>query len=427
MNETNENDQQKTKENLERNIRWKLSIANLLFEIKTDPTTGRSLSIKMFNNDDSNNNDNDDDDNGDDDQNENGKNYLNNEKNVNLSPKNFASSSNYAQLATSLDYENTTGNLGNDTNVLSSMECAQTSSQMSKIMTNSDSGLSSNIESPSITINDKIEFFENKLNNNNNVNYSGSSEKLGKLPDATHRALFKFCARHSDEISLQIGDTLHIIQEFDDQWSEGINLRTGAKGIFPSSLVIDVNYSEFMFEPDIANRINMEKFPSIDFRIYREQFSLNFLGSIEVFKAKGEDVLDESIRRVINGVEPLSRNDLKIPFKCLLDVSDIGIRMYDHNTPTGVDDDNNKTESITNITASKHDYFFSLVQITYCGYQLKNNVYYFAFITRHPSQQTRFACHVFQGMNGFSTRDIAEAVGKAFHRFYNRFVQIAMD
>lgn len=414
MNETNDNEQQKTRKNLERNVRWKLSIANLLFEIKTDPTTGKSLSIKMFNNDDNTVDNN------------NGNSYSNNEKNDdNLRPKNFVSSSNYPQLSTSLDYD--TENLANDTTIIPSMECAPTSSQMSKIMTSSDSGLSSNIESPSITINDKIEFFENKLNNNSVNNYPGTNEKPTKLPDATHRALFKFCARHSDEITLQIGDTLHIIQEFDDQWSEGINLRTGAKGIFPSSLVIDVNYSEFMFEPDIANRINMEKFPAIDFRIYREQFSLNFLGSIEVFKAKGEDVLDESIRRVIIGVEPLSRNDLKIPFKCLLEVSDIGIRMYDNNMPTGADDDDNKTESMTNTTASKHDYFFSLVQITYCGYQLKNNVYYFAFITRHPSQQTRFACHVFQGMNGFSTRDIAEAVGKAFHRFYNRFVQIAMD
>nr|XP_027204195.1 C-Jun-amino-terminal kinase-interacting protein 2-like [Dermatophagoides pteronyssinus] len=441
--------------NLAKSLRWKLTMANMLLEIKTDSSTGKTLSIKMLNDDYV-----DDDDNNKVKENDNNNDYGNNDK------ENIIFSSTEQQHSQQKQTNNLISTISDDHSSLdwshddtmsmmmmlspdkSSLTTEQSSHRQhhSRLTnTSSDSGVSSNIDSPSTTaissFNEKIEFFESKSSMtsndaNDDCDNEGDEQKsqlqqsqsetnlkpVNKLPDATHRALFKFCARHPDEIDLQIGDAIYLYEEFDDQWSDGLNLRTGYRGIFPSSLVIDVNYSEFMFETD-ANPIFHDSNPFIDFRIQRDRFNLDFLGSIEVFKAKGEDVLDESIRRVSIGVQQSTMKSsakfsMNIPFNCLIEVSDIGIRMIDNSS--NITNLTNKSRT----TSNKHDYFFALVQITYCGYQFKNNVYYFAFITRHPSIQTRFACHVFKGVDCSNTRDVAESVGRAFHRFYNRFVQI---
>ncbi|KAL1421746.1 hypothetical protein MTO96_022796, partial [Rhipicephalus appendiculatus] len=47
---------------------------------------------------------------------------------------------------------------------------------------------------------------------------------------------------------------------------------------------------------------------------------------------------------------------------------------------------------------------------------------YFGFITKHPLRE-RFACHVFQAEG--STREVAEAVGRAFRKFYQKFIEMA--
>ncbi|KAH9506489.1 C-Jun-amino-terminal kinase-interacting protein 1 [Dermatophagoides farinae] len=435
-------------ENLAKNLRWKLTMANMLLEIKTDSYTGKTLSIKMLN-DDGGDYVHDDDDK----EEKNGDDCNKDEKNIFFSPQ-----SSITEIMTTEQKPSQTTNLNStifdhsssldwshdDTMSLEMTMLSSTSNDYGSSLTttdqssnqrqhfsrltntSSDSGVSSNIDSPSTipSFNEKIEFFESKssMTSTGNImddcgkNFADNEQKLqseickkpmNELPDATHRALFKFCARHSDEIDLQIGDAIYLYEEFDDQWSDGLNLRTGDRGIFPSSLIIDVNYSEFMFETTDGNQINNQDFPYpfIDFRIQRDRYNLDFLGSIEVFKAKGEDVLDDAIQRVSIGVRQQQQQQqhqstwkssiaLNIPFHCLLEISDIGI-----------------------------------LQITYCGYQFKNNVYYFAFITRHPTIQQRFACHVFKGVDccpSNTTRDVAEAVGRAFHRFYNRFVQITL-
>lgn len=56
----------------------------------------------------------------------------------------------------------------------------------------------------------------------------------------THIALYKFVARHDDEISLDTGDAVHVNKKCEDLWYEGINLRTGQAGIFPSRYVSDI-------------------------------------------------------------------------------------------------------------------------------------------------------------------------------------------
>lgn len=281
----------------------------------------------------------------------------------------------------------------------------------------SDSGVSSNLQSPTVSMN------SDQTDSNDGKEQGGAL----KQPEATHRALYKFCARHADEINLEIGDAIHVFQEYDDQWCEGVNLRTGTRGIFPTSLATDVEYSEFTFESSNLNtslfgqrrQSNDQHLPLVNFRIKRERYLLDFLGSIEVSEPKGEEVLNEAISRVSSSAK-VSPN-LVPPSPCILEISDVGLRMMDDRTQSRPPQ---ASQPVVNERKSRVDYFFSLLQITYCGYLLKGEQYFFAFFTRHPSDKGRFACHVFRAPE--NTRDVAEAVGRAFHRFYNRYVEVSL-
>lgn len=63
---------------------------------------------------------------------------------------------------------------------------------------------------------------------------------LKTRPKQTHIALYKFVARHDDEVSLDIGDAIHVDKKCEDLWYEGINLRTSKAGIFPSRYASDI-------------------------------------------------------------------------------------------------------------------------------------------------------------------------------------------
>lgn len=56
----------------------------------------------------------------------------------------------------------------------------------------------------------------------------------------THMAVYKFIARHEDEISFDLGDAIQVEKKYDDLWFEGMNLKTGKYGVFPSRYVADV-------------------------------------------------------------------------------------------------------------------------------------------------------------------------------------------
>lgn len=60
------------------------------------------------------------------------------------------------------------------------------------------------------------------------------------LHNQTHIAVFKFVARHSDEIDLDAGDPISVSKMHEDLWYEGVNVRTGKTGIFPSRYVSDI-------------------------------------------------------------------------------------------------------------------------------------------------------------------------------------------
>lgn len=47
------------------------------------------------------------------------------------------------------------------------------------------------------------------------------------------RVVYAFSPEASDEIRLNVGDTVDIIQEFDDGWAQGKNMMTNQSGLFP--------------------------------------------------------------------------------------------------------------------------------------------------------------------------------------------------
>lgn len=66
-----------------------------------------------------------------------------------------------------------------------------------------------------------------------------------EMLEATHRGLHKFIPRHADEIEIEIGDPVYVQTEADDLWCEGVNLRTGRQGVFPSAYAVDLEYNDF--------------------------------------------------------------------------------------------------------------------------------------------------------------------------------------
>ncbi|XP_076170079.1 JNK-interacting protein Aplip1 isoform X5 [Ptiloglossa arizonensis] len=209
-----------------------------------------------------------------------------------------------------------------------------------------------------------------------------------ELLEATHRGLHKFVPRHHDEIDLEIGDPIYVQKEADDLWCEGVNLRTGRQGIFPSAYAVDMDYSDF--DPSAP-------------KVKRERYLLGYLGSVETLAHKGTSVVCQAVRRIVGNSQesPVSQS-------CILEVSDQGLRMVDRSKPR-------KSQGPC------HDYFYSLKNVSFCAFHPRDHRY-LGFITKHPTLQ-RFACHVFIGQE--STRPVAEAVGRAFHRFYTKFIETA--
>ncbi|XP_043285669.1 JNK-interacting protein 1 isoform X2 [Venturia canescens] len=210
-----------------------------------------------------------------------------------------------------------------------------------------------------------------------------------ELLEATHRGLHKFVPRHHDEIDLEIGDPIYVQKEADDLWCEGVNLRTGRQGIFPSAYAVDMDYSDF--DPSTP-------------KVKRERYLLGYLGSVETLVHKGTGVVCQAVRRIIGN----SSQDLPPSQSCILEVSDQGLRMVDRSKPP-------KNQGPC------HDYFYSLKNVSFCAFHPHDHRY-LGFITKHPTLQ-RFACHVFIGQD--TTRPVAEAVGRAFHRFYTKFIETA--
>lgn len=202
----------------------------------------------------------------------------------------------------------------------------------------------------------------------------------------THRGMHRFIPRHKDEISIEIGDPIHVAKTDDDLWCEGVNLRTNQRGIFPCMYATDLAFLEEEEEENGCSK-----------------FFLRFLGSVEVNYHKGDEILCQAINKVALSCRAV-KTSLPPPI-CTLEVSQYGIRMYD------------KSKS-GHEHLDTFSHFFALKNITFCGHHPRNERY-FGFITKHPNQY-RYACHVFLGEK--STRSVTDAVGQAFKRFYQEYM-----
>lgn len=131
-----------------------------------------------------------------------------------------------------------------------------------------------------------------------------------EMLEATHRGLHKFVPRHHDELEVEIGDPIYVQKEAEDLWCEGVNLRTGNQGVFPSAYAVDLEYNDF----DPAN-VEMK----------RERYLLGYLGSVETLSHKGTGVVCQAVKKIVGEGEQLSPKGTP----CILEISDQGLRMVD--------------------------------------------------------------------------------------------------
>ncbi|CAN7993266.1 unnamed protein product [Ixodes hexagonus] len=206
-----------------------------------------------------------------------------------------------------------------------------------------------------------------------------------QLHDATHRGLHRFIPRHGDEVAIDIGDPVYVSKEADDAWCEGEH-HTSTSLVACAWLLLNLT------APGQQS--------------HKERYLLDFLGSVEVSCHKGSEVFCQAIRKVAKAIA--SEVGVHGSHPCVLEITDQGLRMVDRGRP-----------SPNHVPT--HDYFFNLKNVTFCGYHPTDHKY-FGFITKHPLRE-RFACHVFRAEA--STREVAEAVGRAFRRFYQKFVETA--
>ncbi|TKS74001.1 C-Jun-amino-terminal kinase-interacting protein 1 [Collichthys lucidus] len=202
----------------------------------------------------------------------------------------------------------------------------------------------------------------------------------------SHRAVYRFVPRHADELCLETDDPVLMLNESEDLWCQGYNMRTGATGIFPAFYAVRL-------AKDISQ---VQKDGCI------EQFLVRFLGSVQVPIHKGNDVLCAAMQKVACN----RRLAGQPPSACVLEVSVKGVKI-----------------SVQDQCHSAHRgeqcfHFFQLKNISFCGCHPKHSKY-FGFITKHPDQQ-RFACHVM--MSETTLHPLAESVGRAFQQYYKEHI-----
>lgn len=130
-----------------------------------------------------------------------------------------------------------------------------------------------------------------------------------EMLEATHRGLHKFNPRHHDEVDIEIGDPIYVQKEADDLWCEGVNLRTGRQGIFPSAYAVDLEYNDF--DPNAQ-------------KVKKERYLLGYMGSVETMAHKGTGVVCQAVRKIVGECGETPNVQL-----CILEISDQGLRMVE--------------------------------------------------------------------------------------------------
>ncbi|XP_078359177.1 C-Jun-amino-terminal kinase-interacting protein 1-like isoform X2 [Oculina patagonica] len=277
--------------------------------------------------------------------------------------------------------------------------------------TPSQSSSSLNQPAENVTLHSK-RLSTSSLSSNTTSSLSSEDDLSRSKTKQTHIAVYKFVARHDDEINLETGDAVCVNKKCEDLWFEGINLRTGEAGCFPSRYVSDILRGSVQDNSVNESQVN--------------QFSVRFLGSVEVNGFKGNDIICDAMKEIVRQHQLTSTPK---PPACILDVSERGIRIIEH--PQALE---GRKGSVSLKKSSKRklgkifdrdskemsaqSHYFALKNVTFCGCH-PQNARFFAFITKHPEDH-RFACHVF--MSEYSTEPVANAVGCVFKKFYPEFL-----
>ncbi|XP_017575464.1 C-Jun-amino-terminal kinase-interacting protein 2 isoform X1 [Pygocentrus nattereri] len=239
----------------------------------------------------------------------------------------------------------------------------------------------------------------------NSTSRSSSTESFGLFSctingeerDQTHRAVFRFIPRHTDELELDVDDPLFVEEEEDDYWYRGYNMRTGARGIFPAYYAHEVI-------GQTKDLMAMKRNPA-----WMESFTVQFLGSVEVPYHQGNGILCAAMQKIAMARKRTVH--LRPPSLCELEISLQGVKLV-----MSLDDEYDLSEEF-----DRCSHFFQMKNISFCGCHPKNNCY-FGFITKHP-MLNRFACHVFVSQE--SMRRVAECVGRAFQEYYQEHLEYA--
>lgn len=91
-----------------------------------------------------------------------------------------------------------------------------------------------------VTLNSKRLSRSSSLSSNTTSSLSSEDDLTRSKTKQTHIAVYKFVARHDDEMNLDAGDAVYVSKKCEDLWFEGTNLRTGESGCFPSRYVSDI-------------------------------------------------------------------------------------------------------------------------------------------------------------------------------------------
>lgn len=198
---------------------------------------------------------------------------------------------------------------------------------------------------------------------------------------------------------------------------------------------------------DDDSGLNCDDFDSTDwldigkqrYQIQKERFCLKFLGSLEVKKSKGKEILTECIKKIIKVSKNKDKNQLK-SFVCVIEITDCGIRFFNQEEQEKkYKNQNDNLDENNNLIEDNNNYFFHLNNITYCDYleienklnnnnnNNDNNDNYFAFITQHPKLKNKYASHCFISDNLNVSKYICESIANAFRRYYQNYIELSQN
>ncbi|XP_056653489.1 C-Jun-amino-terminal kinase-interacting protein 2 isoform X1 [Monodelphis domestica] len=250
-------------------------------------------------------------------------------------------------------------------------------------------------DSPDLTFSKKfLNVFVNSTSRSSSTESFGLFSCMinGEEREQTHRAVFRFIPRHSDEVELDVDDPVLVEAEEDDFWFRGFNMRTGERGIFPAF------YAHAVPGPT-KDLLGGKRSPC-----WVERFNVQFLGSVEVPCHQGNGILCAAMQKIATARKLTVH--LRPPASCDLQISLRGVKL---------------SLSGGGPEFERCSHFFQMKNISFCGCHPRNSCY-FGFITKHPVL-SRFACHVFVSQE--SMRPVAQSVGRAFLEYYQEHLEYA--